>query len=212
MAASGSLYYFRQDLGTDRFRGPDIDVLASEAMERNTMDLIEDICTYGDPSWFPNSISGEFGYTLKSGVPKQLPINSNDSNIEYDLNQYWNKVKKFHCISKDKKTQKFAEIFKNSITKQKIFNLHRWGWREANRCVPNTKNNVERLNHFISFWYDFCDQYSAAKLAENYSTMMLNIFHVDSDLEWESILVEHNGKKIQFHPSKALFKPLGYME
>jgi hypothetical protein len=199
MAASGALYYFTEDLGVRRFTGVEQHVRAADALEQNSLDLIEEACVDGIVPSRPGSVTGDYERSLESGVPAQPPL-SDATELDAVLDRYWSKVTGFRCRAVTLPEQEFAHAYRASVTRQKINDLHRWGWREARRLVPKSQWNRAKLDSFISFWSEFCVLNPAGRVAARSRSLTFKVFRRGLDVEWACDLEHHDGSKTPVYP------------
>jgi hypothetical protein len=197
MVASGSLYYYLEDLKIDRFPFSSSKTTGFKAMKQNTYDLINEICYSGDKTWFPKSISPEFGYKLKSKLPSQNPISDSETNIEKDLRKYIEAISKINYTIEDPEKNKFAKEFRLSLKKDKILNLHRWGWKKAKNLVPKNNHNVKALNFFIRFWENYCNTNQPEDLSQIYNSISVELFLEDNNLFWDAYLIDSKNTRVK---------------
>lgn len=129
-----------------------------------------------------------YGYTLECAVPRQSPL---DNELDYRLRQYYEQVKswefaeQYHNCEQERES---AQNYKKSVTFQKIANLHRWGYRQAEKLVPNNMANQSTLHSFIEFWNEFTARHSAKELATDFKGISFRIYKDDDCIEWRSFL------------------------
>lgn len=196
MAASGSLYFFLEDLKINRFPFTGSKTTGYRAMKQNSFDLIEEICSTGDRSNFPKSISSKYGFNLRSNIPKQNFIASSLSNIEEDLKNIILIAKKTYPVIIDTNKREFARNFKSSLKKNKIMNLHRWGWWNSSTFIVKNLHNMKTLNHFIVFWENFCKNNSPKELHRRFESIKIAFFIDNEKISWNAFLVNSHHEEL----------------
>lgn len=115
-----------------------------------------------------------YGERLECGVPYQPPVECGD--LEYIIDEHWQRVKGF------KVSEEGQEYF-NSITRAKLANLYRWGYRMAQRM----KLDWDAIHDFMDFFEGFCAKNSAEELA--YYFKGLTIRWDSRKRKWSATLV-----------------------
>jgi hypothetical protein len=192
MAAMGALYYYQQDLGIQRFRGQYADVEAATAVIGNTRDLLLNAWTDGMQAVMPRSICSESGLLLRSEVPDQQPVDP-PSLLDAVVEAYWTGVEAYTRSAQVPPASELVERFRESVTKERIFNLHRWGWHEAKRKVPLLPVNRDACNHFIDFWTHFCQTHSAEELQLKYRGILFNVEHEGGPIRVDAKWIDMGG-------------------
>jgi hypothetical protein len=192
MAASGALYYYYSDLGLQRFGGSNSSVTAATAVFRNTRELLLEAWTDGMRARRPTSICPNHGLVLRSDIPPQVPP-SMTSQLDAVLEEYWQAIEAQSAAQCSIPVTSEVALFRESVTRGRIFDLHRWGWHEARRGVPLLNENRDRLSAFIVYWNQFCDKNSADQLMDRYRTIRVNIRHAGGPIRIEMALVNHAG-------------------
>jgi hypothetical protein len=192
MAAMGALYYYQQDLGVQRFRGQYADVDAATAVLGNTRDLLLNAWTFGMQAVMPRSICSDYGVLLRSEVPDQPPVDP-PSLLDSVVEEYWNGVEAYLRSTKAPPASESVTLFRESVTRERIFNLHRWGWHEARRKVPFLPANRDACNRFIDFWTDFCQTHDAEELMQAYKGILFNVEHEGGSIRIDSDWIDTAG-------------------
>lgn len=192
MAASGSLYYYHADLGIQRFGGANQDVTAETAVNRNTRDLLLEAWTDGMRICRPPSISPRHGLILRSGVPAQAPPDP-PSQLDAVLERYWQGIEAHAATVEHRPVPKEVLEFRDSVTRERVFDLHRWGWHEAQRMVPLVSGNRDRLDAFIDFWNRYCATHAADELMDAHQGIRFSIRHDGGVVGIDAGLVDRVG-------------------
>jgi hypothetical protein len=186
MAAMGAFMYYVETLGIhNRIRSRGLNSIGYSARITTQSDVIEAItdgyCRYGS--------------TLECNVPKQLPVYSTD--LEYEIEQYWKIVKSTQIETTDNNEREYAQNYKDSVTFRKIADLHRYGYRMAERFVPDNWDNQTTLNDFVTFWDDFCKNNNAEELANNFEGLTFYIYKENNRITWKAILESNTPTEIE---------------
>ena len=184
MMASGAMYYYSNELGVynrrlDSFKGWERSVV--ESGYDSWVDLLNGYGGYGD-----------FGLTLESRIPYQRPVGSFDSYIE----DGWLQLQSYEPIDRDEQ-QDYNDALdcKASITKRKFFDLYRYGFRYAQRFVPDNYENQATLSEFINFWNDITKKVDAETLYSFVDSIQFNISKAKSIVSVKAYLVLRSGTK-----------------
>lgn len=196
MAAMGAMWYYLENLPFgNRFRGT-LYRSHSEIVINNTIMDVQEAIETGD---------SQFGNTLECNVPPQAVI---EDYIEEVITEYNQKMAAYsfredRFRGEDDKNR--SEEFRKSCTPEKIANLHRWGYRNAERLVPATYHNGYVLHQFIEFWNKFCERFPAEELMNEYKGIVFNLFHGrDETLLWRADLMRLAGGR-KFIRSNELY-------
>lgn len=191
MAAMGALWYYFDELGVHSRQQPGNIHWFGDSMRRTTEDMVTEVLNEG---------YCQFGQVLVSEVPKQRP--TDNSELECQLDLYWNNVKG-HKVDKwghardDKRAKEMAAIYRKSLSKRKIQDLHRWGYRMASELVPNHYENRETLSEFITFWDKFCKNNRAEEIAQVCNYLTIKLFRdEDERVTWKAYLTGQPGTGI----------------
>lgn len=189
MAAMGAMWYYfdelrlydRQSVSARQFGGWDGNV-----MRRSTeSEILEAI-----GSGYCN-----FGYELISAVKRQKP--TDNSELEFQIDMYWNNIQDYKRDVRGEQEKEFADNYRKSITKSKIANLHRWGYRMAAKLIPHNSENRCTLSEFISFFDTFCKANKAEEIARLCNYMVIKVFKDDDDrISWKAYLIGQDGTGI----------------
>jgi len=177
MAAMGSMFYYIDELGIsnrlrNNYHGNGV------VMRESTLSDVQEAISSG----YCN-----YGYTLESNVPKQRPIDNGE--FEYQLGEYYNQVKKFEVSDNSEQETEFSKGYKESVTFRKIADLHRYGYRMAERLVPNKYDNRTTLSTFIAFWNDFTQKNEAETLQNDFDGLTFYLYKDENGfVSWKAIL------------------------
>jgi len=184
MMASGAMYYYSQELSVynrriDNFRAWGYVVIESGYQE--FIDLLAGYGTYGN-----------FGCTLESIVPYQKPVYP----LESDIQEGWLKIRSYKPSGKEDLYDYDAAIeCRKSITKRKFFDLYRYGFRYAQRFVPDNWENRETLIEFINFWNDITKKVDVEELYSWVDSIQFNISKSKDIISCKAYLILRSGKK-----------------
>lgn len=190
MTAMGAMYYYQYTLGIGRKRlfNPNWYGNEYDLMRITTQDMIQEAVNYG----YTN-----FGRVLNSNVPKQSPID--DGEFEYQIEKYWKECKTFHYkddySNVDEKNS--SEAYKKSLSFRKIADLHRYGYRLAEKFVPKNWENRETLIEFIDLWNDITKVNSAEDLAQNYKGINFYIYKEKDKIYWKAKMLSKYPQEIE---------------
>jgi len=177
MAAMGSLWYYVDVLGLhsrlrSTFYAP------STSMMQTTLSDVQECITDGYTS---------YGNTLESNVPYQRPTDNGE--LEYVIAEYWKKVKETNVRTEYEQERESAIEYKKSVTFRKIADLHRYGFRMAERLVPEKWENRIALENFIAFWNDFCKANNAEEMARMFRGLTVKIYKDETGtISWKAVL------------------------
>jgi hypothetical protein len=189
MAAMGAMWYYYSTLGL--YRRLSTSYHAPGAMMRQTTESL--VCEAIGEGYC------NFGYTLESNVPKQKPIE--DSELEYQIKELYTNAKKYQRHSSDPAFKADGEIYRKSVTFRKVADLHRWGYRYAQKLVPHNYENQLTLHQFFDFWGDFCKRNPAEELANLARGIQFKLYRNQAGLiSWKAwILYGSNKVRITKH-------------
>jgi len=149
---------------------------AATALIGNTRDLLLNAWTFGMRACMPRSICADSGLLLRSQLPAQQPAEP-PSQLDSVLQEYWDGVESYVREIRNPPDSTEIAAFRDSVTKDRILDLHRWGWHEAKRKVPLLAENRDVCNHFIQFWTDFCQTQSAEELQLAFKGVVFTVEH-----------------------------------
>ena len=142
--------------------------------------------TFGEIADAIYSGYSRYGNTLESNVPKQRPVDSGE--LEYSLEKFNEKVKTYHYEGEDKQEKEFADNYKQSVTFRKIADLHRYGYRLAERLVPQNWDNRATLANFIEFWNVFCKNHSAEDMHRDFRGLTVKVYRDENGfIDWKGV-------------------------
>lgn len=134
----------------------------------------------------------EYGY-LHTNIPRQrLPHTF--SSLEAQINDYWYKVKDLP-ISEEYPLP--SKAFKKSITHQKLKNTHFYGYKLAERMVPNNPENARALNGFIDYFSLFTKFNNAEDLEAYFYGITFTINRKGNFIHWEATLISKEGEDVK---------------
>lgn len=190
MTAMGSAmyYYFTLGIGRTRLLNQNSWYSFDQSIIQTTFSEIQESISEG---------YCRYGNTLNSGVPYQK--DTEDYNFESMLGEYEYQLDelKNKPLNKDNFNDdiefEFAKDYRKSVTKAKVRNLHRYGYKLASKLVPDNNENRHTLIEFIEFWTDFCAKNSAEELAVNFKGLE---FTIDKDkdgiISWKGELISND--------------------
>lgn len=189
MAAMGAMWYYFDEMGLYDRQTPNarqFGYWTGDTLRRSTEgDILEAI-----GSGYCN-----FGNELISAVKRQKP--TENSELECQIDIYWDNVRKYKrggFAAHSQQEEEFANTYRKSITKSKIANLHRYGFRMAEALVPHNSENKHVLSEFISFFDAFCKDNSAEEIAKLCNYMVIKLFKDDDDrISWKAYLIGSPG-------------------
>lgn len=180
MAAMGAYWYYVESLWIARRNFEHTIHSNSTLMIGGTIDMVQEAIENGE---------FRFGYALVSNVPAQKPLT--DEYIEDVIGEYMAKVSTFETgkgihESEREEITECATAFAQSVTHERVANLHRWGYNEARKLVPEQNGyNAEVLNEFIRFWSKYCKANPAEELANSYRGITFRLYHDENKrLSW----------------------------
>lgn len=174
MSAMGAMWYYYSELGMHNRLPSNSYHPPCEMMKQTTMDMVEEAihegyCNYGE--------------TLECGVPYQSPVDNGE--LEYQIEDFANQVKGFNFNCNDLESSK---VYKDSVTSKKIKSLHRWGYKMAEKLVPDNYSNQDTLIEFKNFWDTFCEKNNAEELYNYFSGITFNIYKENGVISWTATL------------------------
>jgi hypothetical protein len=138
----------------------------------------------------------EFGSRLICNVPDQKLVE--EDYLEGVIDEYMETIGKFvpgrglHDSEREDHMEACKD-FLASCTREKIANLHRWGFREAEKLVPHNMRNQHVLYQFIRYWNDFTKHNNSEETAYDYSGITFKIYHKKNqygeiEISWRATL------------------------
>lgn len=171
MAAMGGMWYYFETLNVNNRMSWSSYVPPSESMKRTTLDMVSEAITDGYTS---------YGNVLECNVPKQRPVDSGE--LEYQISDYWKKVKETNTTTTYEQERESGKEYKQSVTFRKIADLHRYGYRMAEKLVPNKWDNARVLQNFIEVWDDFCKANNAEEIANQCKGITVKLYKDETGL------------------------------
>lgn len=187
LAAMGSMWYYIDTLGISNRMTDNNRWRASESMRESTCGDVRESITEG---------YCRYGYSLESNVPKQRPVDN--ITLEDEMLNYWDKVKECEYRDRDStdsdydQEREFSKQYRESVSFGKIANLHRYGYRMAERLVPDNVENMNTLTDFIEFWDDFTKNNDAEELMNIYNGITVKIYKENGIVTWKAFLTQSN--------------------
>jgi hypothetical protein len=178
MTAMGAMYYYIDEMGVhNRLREGTSWRGHGEIMRESTLSEVHEAISSG----YCN-----YGYTLESNVPKQKPVENGE--FEYQLEAYARRVKELPLSDYDQQEKEFGRNYKQSVTFRKIADLHRYGYRMAEKLVPNSHDNYATLCTFIEFWNVFCKRNAAEDMQRNFRGLTVKVYRDENGLiDWKGV-------------------------
>jgi hypothetical protein len=178
MTAMGAMWYYIDQLGMhNRLRNNGFSRYSpGESMRQTTQSEIEEAlysgyCRYGD--------------TLTSNVPKQRPTENGE--LEYQIAEFWKVVKTAPIKCEDEQEKEFARAYKQSVTFRKIADLHRYGYRMAEKMVPDNWDNRQMCVDFFDVWEKFCTNNPADEMKNSFSGVTFKLYKENDRITWKAI-------------------------
>lgn len=195
LAAMGALWYYYSEMGFSKRMGSmgSYSYSPGDSMRNTTLSEIREICHTG---WH------RYGEELLSAIPYQKPVDNVE--LEYQIRKYWEEVKKLQPESDSEQDIDFANSYLKSVSLQKIANLHRWGYRMAQRLVPDKKDNYLMLEDF----YDTMTKLTRLDAEHIYnlgfSELVIKLYRKNSKLDWKAKLMGESVKSVNINKLKRL--------
>ncbi len=76
---------------------------------------------------------------------------------------------------------------------RKIADLHRWGFKEAERYIPDNYENRNTLCEFIDFWDEFCKNNNAEDLASYFKGITIKVYKNGDVIIWKAFAIPQYG-------------------
>ena len=180
MAAMGACSYYYFILNVHNREGNNRSMYSFyESIRNTTENEIHEAITEG---------SCRYGSTLESNVPRQKPVDCytlEDSIID----EMWDSVKDLQVTTEYE--QEGGIRYKKSVLKSKIANLHRYGFRMAEKLVPDNFQNHNCLSNFIEFWDEITSKNSAEDLANDFKGITFTVTRDGENIGWEAVFNLH---------------------
>ena len=190
MAAMGAMWYYYSQLGISKRMA-----FASQSIHPPEHQLVN--TTLGMISEGISGNGSNYGDCLISKVPSSRPIlTGNYNSLESVLDEYMYMLAKARSQRKewwdrhhkDKQERDYADGYNKSVSMRKIRDLHRYGYKMAEKLVPNDSANREVLENFWETWDRFTKNNSAEEMALAYKGITVKIFrNEDGVISWEAI-------------------------
>lgn len=166
MAAMGSMMYYIDTMGLDNRLNKNANWRGNgEVMRETTLSNVHEAISYGYT---------DYGHTLESNVPKQRP--TDNCELEYQIEEYYKKVKALNVSTEYEQEREEGLAYKQSVTFRKIADLHRYGYRMAEKLVPNKWDNRATLDRFLDFWNNFTKHNSAEKMQNDFDGLTIKLY------------------------------------
>lgn len=185
VAAMGALWYLYNRCGVHNrlntsYRSPDDIVINS------TFADMQESIEYGNT---------RFGDRLVCAVPRQKPVD--DSSLEWIADEHFERIKKLRAASRaDREEREVCAPYKKSVTKSRLANLYRYGYKQAERIASGTDHNT--LVEFIDFWNSFCKKIDAEELYNFFQGITFELYKDDEDnLFWKATFNPKAGDSLQ---------------
>lgn len=204
MTAMGAYFYFVEEMGIYK-RTPKNSWYSNGALMRNTTEseVVEAIS-----QGYCN-----FGYTLESNVPTQRPCNN--SELDYQCDELYKNAMKAELPEENEfeyGEYEAAKTYKESVTLSKIRNLHRYGYKMAEKMFPDNWQNRNTLNEFIEYWDNFTANNEAEELANIFKGITITVRKKAGKLSWNAVLEAQPGTGVESLKLKPDYCPLHVME
>lgn len=180
MAAMGKMWYYQDELGLGDARVLNAQSIYSpgENMRLTTQSDVEESIKYGYT---------KFGSTLESKVPKQGPVDN--SELEYQIEKMWKNIKGYHYQEDNEDEREYSDQYKKSCSLRKIADLHRWGYRQGEKMIPNTWENRNMMYEFLQFWGQFCKNNTAEELQSWARGITFYLYRQGDEVSWKAKLI-----------------------
>ena len=182
ITAMAKMYYFTEILGIyNRKYNPNNWKQNGELMREENEYAINECITEGYSS---------FGNVLESNVPTQKPIDDNE--FEYQIQKFWDNIKKLNYSKTNyfcEEESTYSKQYKKSVTLKKLRDLHRYGYKQAEKEIPNNYENTKLLEDFIDFWNIFTKNNVAEELENNFKYLIFKIYKEKDIISWTAKLI-----------------------
>ena len=186
IAAMGHLAYYYDTLGM--YTRMDGSIYSPETRVVNsTTDMMYEAMVYG---WC------QYGSTLECKLPKQTDPES--SFLDYVISEHIDKMNEYKQaeLKGEEYEIAYAKGYAASVTDQKITDLYRWGYKQAEKLVPDTRENLLALHEFFAYWDEFTKNNDAQELANHYQHVEFTIKSGD-ELTWKCRFIRHDGTSVR---------------
>lgn len=191
MAAMGAMWYYyaqlglreRMDFNRDSYHPPEHQLVNS------TLGMLEEGMS-GD--------GARYGDCLISNVPSSRSITTGNYNsLESVLTEYQYMLAQARAKRKkywDRKGKEYAEAYTKTVSMRKIRDLHRYGYRMAEKLVPNDRANLEVLQNFWGVWDRFTKLNNAEEMALAYRGITVTVYRDDDGIiSWQAVFNRDTG-------------------
>ena len=179
MTAMGAMWYLFEDLGVyNRMRNNGYNRYSpGESMKETTLSLMTEAIY---------SAYCHYGYTLESNVPYQKPVNN--SELEYQIETMWNNIKDYYPDRNlnDEQEIEFVRDYRQSITFRKIADLHRYGYRMAQREISCNNHNRNVLSEFIDYWNDLTKNNQSEDMSRMFKGITFKLYKDHGKISWKA--------------------------
>jgi len=195
VAAMGAMWFYYSQCGMSNrlnssYHSPD-EITISGTCEMMKESIQEGYCNFGD--------------TLESNVPNQKPVN--DGTLEWMIEEHFDRIQATEPKGHDERDVERGQAYKASVTREKLANLYRYGYRMAEKLVSTeTSWNGDALTTFKAFWDKFCTQHKAEELAMRFRGLDFSIYrNAEGLIEWKAEFTKHAGD-YEFTPVRIVAK------
>jgi hypothetical protein len=185
MAAMGAMWYYIDVLGVGNRLSNRSIYAPSDIMRMSTQDMVSECITDGYT---------QYGNTLESNVPKQKPVENGE--LEYQIEKFWKEIKNTHVKTDYEQERETAIDYKKSVTFRKIADLHRYGFRMAEKMVPDNWDNRTTLCDFFEVWENFCKNNSAEQMAGMFRGVTFKLYRENDRITWKATF--HSADRFTF--------------
>lgn len=181
MCAMGHLLYYYNELGLYNRKSKNSWRDFNESIRLTTQDMVHEAISYG----YTN-----FGRTLESSVPRQS-TNYYCKELAHDFYEDVKKVSFSGCVD----DESCGKEYKQSVRKSKIENLHTYGWKMAEKLVPNNRENQNTCDRFIDIWDEIC-KIPAETLRYYFTGVDFTITKKNNIISWKAKFLATEGKDV----------------
>lgn len=182
MAAMGALWYYYDELGVNIRLSSTGYYTPGQNMRVSTESMVQEAISHGYAS---------YGNELLSNVPAQTE--TDNSELECQIETFIHNVAGFEVKATDANERKYCEEYKASATGEKISNLHRYGYRMAEKLVPRNYVNANTLSDFLTFWNTFTKAHKAEDLANYLRGVEFSIYREGEEIFWKAKFIPSDG-------------------
>jgi len=175
VAAMGHLAYYVNGLGIGSVRSlrAKYGYINKEDIISGTHNEIQEACSYG----YTN-----YGNTLICKVPYQRSFNS--YSLEGLISEHIYKLKELRVKTNESDEKGYAREYRKTVTPSKLTRLYRWGYKQAERLVPNSHQNADCCENFIKYWNKFCKEYEPKYIDNQFDKVVFSINKNKELIEW----------------------------